>query len=183
MSILTRMTRLFKADIHSILDNLEQPEIILQQSVRDMQSAIDAAEISLSELDKQQAGLEQKQQNMNSQITDLQEQLQFCLREKNDTLGKSVIKKKLQAGLILKELSTQLANIIIAKKLKNNETDERKEKLQAVRDKLALFTEHAEFSEHSVATELSSNISQDDIELAFLYEKQSYAEVAEGEKT
>ena len=175
MNILTRISRLFKADIHGILDNLEQPEIILQQSVRDMQNEIDKAELIIPELDKQQDKLQQKHQCLEAKIKELQEQLQFCFSENNEALGKSVIRKKLQAEVSLKELSRQLANTIEEKKLKISETDERKEKLQAIRDKLALFTETTEFKESSLATELNNSITQDDIELAFLYEKKCYA--------
>ncbi len=184
MNILTRVSRLFKADIHGILDNLEQPEIILQQSVRDMQNEIDKAEVTISELDKQLGKREQQHQSLNTQIKELQDQLQFCLRENNESLAKSVIRKKLQTNLSLKELSRQLANITEAKKTKIGETNERKEKLQTIRDKLVLFTEKTEFNECSLSPELNSSITQDDVELAFLYEKQCYVESSSnGEKS
>lgn len=176
MNILTRVSRLFKADIHGILDNLEQPEIILQQSIRDMQVAIEKAEITIAELDKTQDRLEQQKQNQNKHIEDLQDQLQFCLAENNESLGKSVIRKKLQAEASLKELTRQLANITADKKLKIEETEERKEKLQAIRDKLSLFTEKNELNECSPSTDLSSGVTQDDVELAFLYAKQNYTQ-------
>ena len=184
MSILTRISRLFKADIHGILDTLEQPEIILQQSVRDMQSEIDKVEMTISELDNQQGKLEQKHQNLSTVIEELQDQLQFCLRENNELLAKSVIRKKLQANLSLQELSRQLANISEAKKLTIKETDERKEKLQAIRDKLALFTEKIELNDCASSTDLNTSITQDDVELAFLYEKKSYVTASHnGEKS
>ena len=185
MNILTRVLRLFKADMHGILDSLEQPEIILQQSVRDMQSEIDRAEITISGLNKQQAELEKKHQSLHTHIEELQEQLKFCLHENNDSLGKSVIRKKLQANLSLKELCRHIANITEEKKLKISETEERKEKLQVIRDKLAIFTEQTELNVDSQSTDLHCSITQDDIELAFLYEKKCYtAEVSShGEKS
>lgn len=176
MNILTRISRLFKADIHGILDSLEQPEIILQQSVRDMQNEIDKAEIAIADLDKQQTQMEQKNHRLSAVIKELQEQLQFCLHENNESLAKSVIRKKLQAELSVKELSSLMANINHVKKIQISTTEERKEKLQAIRDKLALFTEQNEFNERPPATEQPCHITQDDIELAFLYEKQSFAQ-------
>ena len=175
MNILARISQLFKADIHGILDSLEQPEIILQQSIRDMQNELDKAEIILSELDEQRSTLEKKQHNLDANIIDLQEQLQFCLSEKNELLAKSVIRKKLQTDLILKECSRKLANVIEEKKHKSHETDERKEKLNAIRDKLTLFTEKTEYKESTLSADVGNSISQDDIELAFLYEKKCYA--------
>lgn len=183
MSILTRISRLFKADIHGILDNLEQPEIILQQSIRDMQNEVDKAEIIISELDMQQAKFEQKHQSLKIALKELHSQLQFCLQENNESLSKSVIRKKLQVDSSLKELAGQLANILEEKKLKTSETEERKERLQVIRDKLALFTEKTSFNESTLAADLNSGITQDDIELAFLYEKQAYAQsISNGEK-
>ncbi|NOQ63082.1 MAG: hypothetical protein GQ582_01055, partial [Methyloprofundus sp.] len=61
MNILTRASRLLKADIHGILESLEQPDIILQQSIRDMQDAIDKDQSNLSNLEAQQGQLQQKQ--------------------------------------------------------------------------------------------------------------------------
>ena len=183
MSILTRISRLFKADIHGILDNLEEPELILQQSVRDMQNEIDKAEIDITELDKQQVKQEQRQQSLKVHIEELQNQLQFCLQENNEPLGKSVIRKKLQADLSYNKISGNLANTKEEKQLKVSETEERKEKLQGIREKLALFCEKTELKESSLSTCLNDNITQDDIELAFLHEKQCYtAAIDKGEK-
>ena len=41
MSVLRRITRLFKADLHGILDCLEEPEAILRQAMRDMEDEIE----------------------------------------------------------------------------------------------------------------------------------------------
>ena len=176
MNILTRISRLFKADIHGILDNLEEPEIILKQAIREMQNEIDKATASVSIMTREQEYLQQKQKNLSDHIQNLQQQLHFSLSENNETLSKSVIRKKLQAELSLKELSRQLNFINEEKNLITTETDERKEKLQLIRDKLVLFSEQTELNEASPAIDLETSITQDDIELAFLYEKQCYAQ-------
>jgi len=176
MNILTRISRLFKADIHGILDSLEKPEIILKQAVRDMQDEIDKATISISAFTHQQESLQQKQQSLSEHIQTQQQQLDFCFSENNTDLCKSVIRKKLQAELSLKELNQLLTNISEEKQKHITETDERKEKLQAIRDKLALFTEQTEINGAPPVSSPNSTVSQDDIELAFLYEKQHYAE-------
>lgn len=173
MKILNRITRLFKADMHGILDALEQPEIILKQAVRDMQAEIDAATTNIATFAKQQEQHEQTRQNLNSYIEELQQQIQFCLTDNKETLSKSVIRKKLQAELSLKQITEQLAIINANQQQKITETAERSEKLQAIRDKLALFTQATELNKPSYA-ELNPNISEDDVELAFLYEQQRH---------
>jgi phage shock protein A len=178
MTILTRITRLFKADIHGILDSLEEPESILKQAIRDMQDEIDKATAAISAFSQQQERLLQKQQTLSERIKDLQQQLRFCFSENNESLAKSVIRKKLQAECSQNEISRQLANLSEEKDRLIAETGERKEKLQSICDKLVLFTEQNPFNEPATATEANTSIHQDDIELAFLYEKQRYAEDA-----
>lgn len=171
MKILNRIARLFKADMHGILDVLEQPEIILKQAVRDMQAEIDTATTIIATLTKQQEQHEYTKKNLNSYIDELQQQIQFCLADNKETLSKSVIRKKLQAELSRKQITEQLAIISTSLQQKMAETAERNEKLQAIRDKLALFTQAIELNEPSCA-ELNPHISENDVELAFLYAQQ-----------
>ncbi|NOQ65375.1 MAG: hypothetical protein GQ582_12765, partial [Methyloprofundus sp.] len=162
-------------------ESLEQPDIILQQSIRDMQDAIDKDQSNLSNLEAQQGQLQQKQAGLQESIADLQAQLQFCLAENNEQLAKSIIKKKLHAENALKTLSQQLLNMAASKKRKQAELTERQEKCQAIREKLALVNETTEMQASPENSESYSNVSQDDIELALLYAKQDYAQ--QGEKT
>lgn len=181
MTLLTRISRLFTADIHGLLDSLEEPDIILKQAIRDMQAEIDRETAAISVLTQQLDRLQQKRQTLVTHLQELQHQLHFCFSENNEYLAKSVVRKKLQTESALKELSRQLNTLCEEKNQKIAETDERKEKLQAIRDKLMLLDgadEAASLNEQPTA------ISQDDIELAFLYEKQRYNETSvNGEKS
>jgi len=41
MALVTRLTRLFQADFHAVLDRIEEPDLQLKQAVREMQFALD----------------------------------------------------------------------------------------------------------------------------------------------
>ena len=41
MALITRLSRLFEADFHAVLDRIEEPELQLKQAVREMQFAVD----------------------------------------------------------------------------------------------------------------------------------------------
>ena len=41
MPILNRVKRLFQADVHAILDAIEEPEAVLKQAIREMQENLD----------------------------------------------------------------------------------------------------------------------------------------------
>jgi phage shock protein A len=52
MTLITRVSRLFKADVHGILDALEEPEAILKQAVREMEDEIEKSRLHKKKLDK-----------------------------------------------------------------------------------------------------------------------------------
>lgn len=57
MAILTRLARLWRADIHALLDRLESPDLVLDQSLREMQQALDEDRQALAALDREREGL------------------------------------------------------------------------------------------------------------------------------
>jgi len=181
MTILRRISRLFKADMHGILDNLEAPEMILKQAVRDMQEEIDKAYRTTAELNKELECLQKKKHNLSEYTKTLQQQLDFCLQANNESLAKSIIRKKLQTELSLKELEGQIQHLTEEQQNYQAETEERQEKLQAIRDKLAVLLDPSEQYDMPLEDDLSTSISQDDIELAFLYEQQRYANTKNNE--
>lgn len=179
MSILTRISSLFKADIHGILDNLEQPEIVLKQAIRDMQDEIEKATATIGILCQQQDRMRQKKLALSEYIQELKHQLQFCFNEDNENLAKSVVRKKLQAEITLNQLSAQLKNIDEEIKQLTNETKERQEKLENIREKLTLFSEQAECKENAQICDTTTSITTDDVELAFLHEKKRFMQASE----
>ena len=40
MALITRVSRLFQADFHAVLDRIEEPEAILRQAVREMEEEL-----------------------------------------------------------------------------------------------------------------------------------------------
>jgi len=40
MGIMTRFTRIFKADIHGVMDQIENKELILKQGLREMEASL-----------------------------------------------------------------------------------------------------------------------------------------------
>ena len=179
MGIIKRVSRLFVADMHGILDRLEEPEIILKQAIREMQEEIEKSANHLDFLQRQQARLDKIHQALTARLIDLQQQISFCL-DKNELLAKSLLRKKLETELRIKSVTQQLHelkddHIQLAKQL-----DERQDKLQSTLDKAALFSEQhsdADIDEQiSVRNGLmAQTVTQEDVELAFLQEKQLHS--------
>jgi phage shock protein A len=50
MGIMTRMLRLFKADVHGVMDQLEDKELVLKQHLREMEQSLHQKENQLADL-------------------------------------------------------------------------------------------------------------------------------------
>ena len=44
MALINRISRLFKSDFHAVLDQIEEPEQLLKQAIRDMEDELASAE-------------------------------------------------------------------------------------------------------------------------------------------
>ena len=177
MSIITRISRLFKADMHGILDTLEEPEAILRQAVREMKEEIEKSEVHGKKLDREETRLEKVQQGYAVQLQELEREISFCFDENNEILAKSLIRKKLEVARWLKEISGRLRCVIDEKSSTSAELNEHKDKLNSVIDQLGLFTDRyrndwTDSLDSSRDTSGGKTITQEDVELEFLHEKQ-----------
>jgi phage shock protein A len=57
MALITRIARLFKADMHSLLDSIEEPQSVLKQAIREMSEAIEQGERQLEDLTRTQRSI------------------------------------------------------------------------------------------------------------------------------
>ncbi len=107
MNIFSRFWTAIKSHINALLDRLEDPEDVLNQSIRDMQSQVDrlrkdvvtviAEEKRLKgQLDKQQSDVERWEKNA-----------MLALKEGNETLAREALKRKREAAEYTQQLRPQ----------------------------------------------------------------------------
>ena len=83
MTLITRITRLFKADLHGILDGLEEPEEVLKQAIRDMEEDIATQEHRLEELRAVLQRLEREAQETTATMQEIEPQIDLCFAAEN----------------------------------------------------------------------------------------------------
>lgn len=177
MALINRISRLFKADFHAVLDNLEDPESLLKQSIREMEDAI-------SQLREQTRHTEERKQDIESRIHKLQLQtrahnneLDICFESGNDTLAKSIIKNSLESRALVARLQENLT-------CENKRFDTLNTRLQEYSEQLDSLQQKAEIvsktntsknsQDYSAGNESSSDwlVSSSAVEIAFLEEQQ-----------
>lgn len=175
MNIIKRISRLFVADLHGVLDTLEEPETQLKQAIREMEAHLQDAEVELNSLASSRITLERQQQYIHRQEEELQSQLTLCFEEHNDDLAKSVLRKKLQQQKQLQTLEHQLSALAEHQLHRQAEVEEQQEKLRTIKDKLELLQDsHTQPEYRNTEANTASSVNQDDIDVAFLHEKQRF---------
>ena len=94
MGIMTRMLRLCKADVHGVMDQLEDKGLLLKQYLREMETSLDLKE-------RQVSALAQRLNRLNGQINrhvnemdQLEQDLALALRKEKDDIARMLIRKR-----------------------------------------------------------------------------------------
>ena len=136
MTLIARVTRLFKADLHGILDSLEEPEAVVKQAIRDMEEDIATKERQLAELHAVLQRLAIEAQELTASMQEIERQIDLCFATDNEPLAKNLIRKRLEMakrarGIARVQDETRVKSEELAKKIA-----EHKEQLAAVVQKL-----------------------------------------------
>ena len=178
MALVNRISRLFKADFHAVLDQIEEPEVLLRQAIRDMEDDLASTEKRIKVCTQAQVALKRRKGEVESKITDYDAQLDLCFDSGKDELAKSLIRKKLEAERFLNRLNSKFESNEVHLGEQQQLFDDNTATLESLRQKAELFAQRAteqanagnEFDEVAwVARE--TTVDDDEVEIAFLREK------------
>ena len=187
MALINRVSRLFKADFHAVLDKIEEPELLLKQAVRDMEDNLAATEQRVLLCSHDQDALLSRVTELEQSIAEFDEQLDLCFESGKDDLAKNLIRKKLESGRILKRLSVRQASDDKYLAEQRVLLDENRTTLESLRQKAELFAQRTPAQDNSpsefddiawIATELT--VADDEVEVAYLHEKSKRGESLKG---
>ena len=184
MTLITRITRLFKADLHGILDGLEEPQEVIKQAIRDMEEDIATQERRLEELRTILQRLEREAQEMMMAMQAIEPQIALCFAAENESLAKNLIRKRLEMarrakGIARAQEETQAQSDGLATRIATH-----KAQLASVVQKLRAYETtqpHPPWaSSPCVPLQGGSVITDDEVEVAFLEEKRRRSGAAPG---
>ncbi len=104
MALINRISRLFKADFHAVLDQIEEPEQLLKQAIRDMEDDLTTTEQRVALCAHEQEALSVRSNELEDTLSEIDEQLALCFESEKDDLARNLIRRKLEAGRLLKHL-------------------------------------------------------------------------------
>ena len=178
MALINRISRLFRADFHAVLDQIEEPEQLLKQAIRDMEDDLATTEQRIAVCAHEQPPLSVRIGELEDTIAEIDTQLDLCFESEKDDLARNLIRKKLEAERLLKRLRKKFAANEEHLEEQRRMLDENQATLDGLRQKAELFAQrtpaHApagsEFDDIAwMAREMT--VGDDEVEIAYLSEK------------
>lgn len=174
MALITRISRLFRADFNAVLDCIEEPDVLLKQALREMEDDVhnDEQHIKLLQNDYSQSELKVKELEEN--IQQVNHELDICFESDETELARSQVKRKLEMQRYEKHLKSKLNSLEKRKAELKKRIDENKSRLIAMQQKLDLLvSEESLMKNNDSYQNTNMAVNKDEIEIAFLKEKQA----------
>ena len=93
MAILTRIVRLFKADIHGVMDQIEDQGLLLKQHLRDMEESLVQKDMQLKKMGAARDQAQQEYQTGIKETGNLESDLEVAIKKDRDDIARMLIKK------------------------------------------------------------------------------------------
>ncbi len=108
--IFDRISMILRANINDILDRAEDPEKMLEQIIRDMESAILEARSTVQEMLAQQKLLEAEVRDTQKLVNEWQRKAEMAVAQNRDDLAREALKRKNDYQTQLEVYQAQLAD-------------------------------------------------------------------------
>ena len=93
MSILSRMFRLCKADLHGVMDQIEDKRLLLKQYLREMENALKQKQTRQSALNHTRRQIQNDLLQRRLELEKLEKELDLAIRKDKDDIAKMLIRK------------------------------------------------------------------------------------------
>lgn len=177
MAIINRISRLFTADMHAVLDRMEEPAVLLRQSVREMEERLADTQRHIDALVCEREQIEARQQQIAKSLADIESQLDVCFEADKPDLARNLIRRRLENQRFSRLLVTRRE--VTDKDLAASRAalEENRARLESMRQKAELFAEDERPAFSPNRDESGRGIGEcrvgdDEVEVAFLAEQQ-----------
>ncbi|MCP5475730.1 MAG: PspA/IM30 family protein [Rhodanobacteraceae bacterium] len=175
MAIVNRITRLFAADAHAVLDRLEEPEAQLRQAIREMEAACTRQTLALKQLQAERAQVQSRSNEIRQALVAINEEIELSFQADNQPLIRRSLRRRLEGERLIQMLQQRLCRLDEHVAEQTPLVEQQRQRLEAMRQKAALYdtdcaspaVESSRWSAEDIC------ISEADIDLALLREQQA----------
>jgi phage shock protein A len=165
------MARLFRADLHAVLDRIEEPEALLKQALREMEEELAADERHHKLLAQEHAQFDTRREELEQTLRDMDGELDLCFESAKDDLARTLVKRQLETRRHAKLLAKKRVTLEKSLAELQSRLGQNRARLDAMRQKAELLAAEAgPAAEPCLAPDWA--VRDEDVELALLREKQ-----------
>jgi len=173
MTLMARVSRLFRADLHAVLDQVEEPDLILRQAIREMEEDLTQDSRRIQILHAQEQQMSARDAEIERSLGGIEEELDLCFRVGEDDLSRALIRRRLEGQSYRAQLAGKREGLQSQMKRLAQRIQEHEAQLDAMRQKADLLAP-PEPDRCSLNTWETPNrvVRNEHVEVAFLRERQ-----------
>jgi phage shock protein A len=108
MGLWARISRIFRAGTGAAIDRMENPELVLQQTIRDMRDRVPELNNAVAQVMATERMLAKNKENLEKQIVDLDSKIKASVKMNRDDIATAYIGQLQQAHIDLQRTEIQL---------------------------------------------------------------------------
>lgn len=175
MAIINRVSRLFTADVHAVLDRIEEPEVLLRQCIREMEQDLDEGERRIGGLVLEREQLVARKAQCERSSDEIASQLDVCFEAEEADLARGLIRRQLELRRQSDHLHQRLGAVDKALGESRAIMQQNRSRLESMQQKAELFATTTPAAATDDGGGFGRGISDDEVEVAFLAEKRRRA--------
>lgn len=181
MGIMTRILRIWKADIHGVMDRLEDQDLLLKQYLREMGNSLQQKEGRIQHLAESKRQIQADLTTRTKEMGKLENDLLLALRKENDKIAKLLIRKQLLQQKHCEHLQGQLESLLEEQKQLGELLAEQHLRYEILKVKVSNFSARNEqntaYEKNGIFNDTVgfSNINEDEIEIELIRRKEQLA--------
>lgn len=180
MGIVRRLNRLISADIHGLLDLLEDPVDSCKQAIREMEEEVTALKSSIKSRDDRLRRMDEQRSKLSERVLEAERQVELCLRGADEQLTRQSIKRRIEQEKLKRYLTDQSELLSGERAREAAQLAEYEERLSAIREKLECLADHEALAKTDLAAAECTGtlqVTEEEIELALLAAKQGQGSI------
>lgn len=174
MTIMNRFIKLCKADIHGVMDEIEDKGLLLKQCIRDMETALAEKKARLEQMTSARARAEKEFAGRRAELEKTEADVKAAIEKQRDDIARMLIKKATRLNHHQAEMKRHLSTLKEEADLLQDTIDCQQHELEAVKLQAATFFHRREMKVDSTCGYSSApppEPSEEEIELELIRRK------------
>ncbi len=186
MSIATRFIRLWKADMHGVMDSIEDKGLLLKQCLREMEDELQSKEAAAHTLGKKKEQAKQEHEAMQQENRKVEDDLEAAVSMGKDDIARFLIRKRLLLCRHLQEMESHIKRLKQDSIISQESVAARKLHYEKIKLRAAEFFRTAENTEWEhvfseiIPTATLKEPSDEEVELELLKRKKNLDRAIKG---